>query len=98
MINYNGLTKAEVLSILYNNAKAKGMGIFLYEVGDMTVEQAEKILKQRTNFYYYKGRALMVDLTDNQFDETGYDKINGEGEAKKAIDEYNRSRKDEKVV
>lgn len=98
MIKYYGLTKAEVLSILYNNAKAKGLGVLLFELGDMTVDQAEKLLKQNTSFNYIKGRALLIDLTDDEFDETQYNQINGDFAAQNAIKEYLKNKENSKVV
>ena len=99
MIKYNGLTKAEILSILYNNARAKGLGVLLYEVGDMSIEQAEKLLKQKTDFSFIKGRSIMIDLTDDEyFEELYYDKHNGDGEAQKAINEYLNNKKQENLA
>ena len=48
MVLYGDLTKEEVLCALYNNAKAQGMGIFMFVPGDLTIEQARKLLNQRT--------------------------------------------------
>lgn len=89
MIKYGKLSKAEILSVLYNNAKAVGLGMFFFEEGDMSIEQAEKYLKEKTEFSYIKGRALLLDLSDDtQFNEQGYDKINGDNSALKYLREY----------
>ena len=89
MVKYNGLTKAEVLCALYNNSKPQGMGMFVYQPGKMTLEIAEKILKERTYFDYIQGRVMKVDLSeDDGFEEWLYDRDNGEGAAQQALDDY----------
>jgi len=89
MVKYDGLTKAEVLCALYNNAKSQGLGRFIADKKDMTIEQAEELLKQVTYFDYVKGRVLKVDLSGNtSFDEWLYDRDNGKGSAQRALDEY----------
>lgn len=42
MVKYNGLTKAEVLCALYNNAKCQGLGFLQFEHGNMQIAEAEK--------------------------------------------------------
>lgn len=89
MVLYGDLTKEEVLCALYNNAKAQGIGIFMFVPGELTTEQARKLLNQRSYFDYLAGRVLKVDLSgDEGFDESLYDRDNGEGTAQKAIDDY----------
>ena len=89
MVKYDGLTKEEVLCALYNNAKSQGLGMFVYESGDMKLEVAEKLLKYDTSFDYIKGRVLKVDLSgDEGFEEWLYDRDNGEGSAQQALDDY----------
>ena len=88
MVKYNGLTKAEVLCALYNNAKSQGIGLLICEKGNMTIKQAEKLLSETQTFDYIKGRVLKVDLTDDAgFEEWLYDRDNGEGAAQRAIDD-----------
>ena len=90
MVKYNGLTKAEVLCALYNNAKGQGLGMFMLKKGDMTIEQAENLLKSTTSFDYIQGRVLKVDLSgDVGFEEWLYDRDNGEGKAQQALDNFN---------
>lgn len=89
MVKYDGLTKAEVLSALYNNAKSQGLGMFMFKKGNMTIEQAEEILKVQTRFDYLMGRVLKVDLSgDVGFEEWLYDRDNGEGKAQQALDDF----------
>ncbi len=88
MVNYGDLTKAEVLATLYNHALPRGLGIFTFVPGNMTVEEAEKIVAQTTRLDYVKGRCLKVDLSGNKgFEEWLYDREYGNGTAQKAIDE-----------
>ena len=89
MVKYNKLTKAEVLVALYNNAKSLGIGILFREEADMTIKEAENLLKHGTNFDYIKGRVLKVNLSgEDEFDEWLYDRDNGEGSAQLAIDDF----------
>ena len=89
MVKYDGLTKAEVLCALYNNAKSQGLGLFFCESGNMTIEEAETLLSRATYFDYIKGRVLKVDLSgEKAFDEWLYDRDNGKGAAQDALDDY----------
>ena len=90
MVNYNGLTKAQVLMALYNNSRPLGMGFLVADPSDMTEEQAEKMIqdcKDDLYFDYVKGRVMKIDLrSDNEcFDEYLYDRDNGTGAAQSAI-------------
>lgn len=87
MVDIKGLNKAEVLVALYNNSKPQGLGFLHFESKDMTVSEAEEILKQTTDFDYLKGRVMKVDLSsDDGFEEWLYDRDNGSGAAQRAID------------
>ena len=89
MVKYNGLTKAEVLCALYNNSKPQGLGVFVYQHRELTLQVAEMMLKERTIFDYIQGRVIKVDLSeDDGFEEWLYDRDNGEGAAQKALDDY----------
>lgn len=86
MIDISKYDKANVLATLYNNAKTQGMGILQYEPGDMTIDEAHRILEEGyTYFDYLKGRVMKVDLSKNAFDPWLYDRDNGEGSAEFAI-------------
>lgn len=91
-IDITGLDKAEVLAILYNNAKPQGLGFLHYDPKDMTVEEARKALQTETYFDYHGGRVMKVDLSEDTFDPYLYNRDNGEGLAEKLIEEL-RSRK-----
>ena len=87
MIDIKGLNKAEVLAALYNNSKPLGLGFLHFDPKEMTVAEAEEIMKQTTDFDYLKGRVMKVDLTsDDSFEEWLYDRDNGNGAAQRAID------------
>lgn len=89
VIGIDGLSKADVLAILYNLAIAKGDRIKEYDPSSMTPENARRYLEGHGSEIYIeriKGRALKVDLTsDLSFDATSYDIENGNGAADIAV-------------
>lgn len=86
MINIDGLDKAEVLKVLYDNAKVQGLGLLDYVSGEMTIQEAKDLLKMKQEFDYLHGRVMKVDLTsDITFDERLYDENNGYLAAAQAI-------------
>jgi len=87
MVDIKGLNKAEVLAELYNNSKPQGLGFLHFNPEKMTIEEAEEILKQTTDFDYLKGRVMKVNLSsDDGFEEWLYDRDNGQGAAQAVID------------
>ncbi len=86
-IDISGLDKAVVLAALFNASQQLGMG-FLDSSGakDMTVEDARQYVSQQTYFDYLRGRVMKVDLSKDSFDPWGFDRDNGPGAAKRAID------------
>lgn len=93
MVDIKGLNKAEVLAALYNNSKPQGLGFLHFDAKDMTVAEAEEILKQTTDFDYLKGRVMKVNLSsDDGFEEWLYDRDNGSGAAERAIAELRREK------
>lgn len=93
MVDIKGLKKAEVLAALYNNSKPQGLGFSHFDPTKMTVEKAEEILKQTTDFDYLRGRVMKVDLSsDDGFEEWLYDRDNGVGAAQIVIDELRREK------
>ena len=96
MVAYGNLTKAEVLATLYNHALPRGLGIFAFIPGNMTVEEAEKLVARQTSFDYVQGRCLKVNLSgDKGFDEWLYDREYGNGTAQKAVDEASSAKSDQ---
>ena len=53
----------------------------------MTYDEAKGLLERQTYFDYIKGRIMKVDLSsDTKFDEWLYDRDNGAGAAKRALE------------
>ena len=87
-IDISSLNKADVLRVLYNNAKTQGMGIIHYTPEDMTCEEAKSILNGgETYFDYLKGRVMKVKLEGDILETGLYNRDNGFGAAEKAIAE-----------
>lgn len=86
MIDITGLDKVEVLTVLYDNARCQGLGVLHYREGSLSREEATEMLNKSTYFDYVYGRVMKVDLSSNQFNEYLYDRDNGAGAAKRAID------------
>lgn len=84
-IDLKGLNKAAVLAALYNASKPQGMGFMHYDPTPMSIEQAEKLLKQGTDFDYLMGRVMKIDLGGDTLDPWSYDHDNGQGAAAAAI-------------
>ncbi len=91
MVNIEGLNKADVLRVLYNNAKPLGFGLLHFIHEDMSKEDAEEIIEhcKNDNYFYFdylRGRVMKIDLkSDIEFDERFYDRDNGQGAAQEAI-------------
>ena len=101
MVNYNGLSKAEVLAELWNHSHCQGMS-FLGAIpghNHMTVEEAQELIDQRTSLYfdYVEGRVIKVDLRDDEpeFDERLYDRDCGAGMAQVAVNTAYNNHKEE---
>jgi hypothetical protein len=86
MISLVGLNKAAVLAALYNASRPQGMGFMHYDPASMTAEEAEALLSRYGYFDYLKGRVMKVDLSGDSLDTCGYDRDNGQGAAKRAVD------------
>ena len=84
----SNVTFAEALMVLYNNAKAQGMGVFQYTPENMTLEEATELLKVQTYFDYFKGRVMKVRMQGNEIDTRLYNRDNGKESAEKAIATY----------
>ena len=86
MMDISKLNKAEVLAALYNRAQTQGMGIYQYQKGDMTREQAQEMLDSgKTYFDYVIGRVMKVDLSKDEMDTFLYNRDNGKDAAEKAL-------------
>lgn len=89
MISIKGLDKALVLQALYNDSKQQGLGVLDFTgKKPMTLEEAKNILGENEDFYfdYLNGRVLKSDITEDEFDPWLYDRDNGNGAAKRALE------------
>ncbi|GAF68735.1 unnamed protein product [marine sediment metagenome] len=90
-IDISKLKPEAVLAALYNAAKAQGMGIAVATPDAMTLFEAKNLLLSETAsrsgyFDYLKGRVMKVRISGDTLDPRLYDRDNGEGAAKRAID------------
>jgi hypothetical protein len=84
-IDISNKDKAEVLAELYNNSRPIGMGIVQYDPTPMTIEIARKILEQKQDFDYLRGRPLKINLEGNIIYVGKYNMDNAQGLAQKVI-------------
>lgn len=85
-LSLEGLNKAQVLVALYNASKPQGLGRLHYNPMPMTEDQAAELLAQTTYFDYIAGRVMKTNLSGNVLDTWGYDRDNGDGAAKRALE------------
>lgn len=86
-IDISKLDKAAVLASLYNNSHQQGMGFFDQRGrNEMSVTDAEQLLKDQSYFDYIYGRVIKVNLKGVEIDPWLYDRDNGDGAAQRAID------------
>jgi hypothetical protein len=88
MIDITGLKPAAVLAALYNASRPQGMGFLQYDKEPMKEEEAAKLLESHGYFDYLKGRVMKLAITSvSEFiEERLYDRDNGQGAAKRAVD------------
>lgn len=85
MISLQGKNKAEVLAKLYNASRPFGMGFLHYTPEDMTVAEAEELLKKTHYYDYLYGRLMKIDLSGDTLNTRLYDRDLGEGSAARAL-------------
>jgi hypothetical protein len=94
-VSTGDLTDAEVLAALYNAAKPLGMGWLNYSPEPMSTEEAEKVLEEARRysaypedvyFDYLDGRVVKTSIGEGEIDPRLYDRDNGEGAARAAIE------------
>ncbi|MFE4653561.1 hypothetical protein [Streptomyces sp. NPDC056707] len=87
-IDLSGLSKAHVLTALYNNAALPPTHTVPNpRTGPMTVPEAELWMRRQDGrFDYVEDRLLRVDLSHSEFSPRGYDQANGLGLAQQVID------------
>ena len=86
-MNIANYDKAEVLAALYNNAKVQGFGFFQAQSGEMTKDEAAKILEESPDKYfdYLKGRVMKISLFKDDVETRLYNRDNGDGAAERVI-------------
>jgi len=77
--------KADVLRVLYDNARCQGLGFLHFVPGTLTKEEATELLKNQTYFDYLKGRVMKVDLSKDELETRLYNRDNGPDTAEWAI-------------
>ena len=85
MIDISTYNKADVLRVLFNNARPQGLGFLHYKPEPMTLQTAEELLSKHTYFDYVQGRVMKVNLKGTELDPLLYDRDNGHGAAEAAI-------------
>jgi hypothetical protein len=85
-MDIKGISKAKILAALYNASRPQGMGFLQAKNGDMTEQEAQKLLDAgQTYFDYLHGRVMKIDLSGNELRTALYDRDNGQGAAEDAI-------------
>jgi hypothetical protein len=85
-IDIRDLDKAAVLAALYNHARPQGLGNLHYLPGEMTIGEAQALLRGRSLYFdYVHGRVLKIDLSGPTLDPGLYDRDNGPGAAAQTI-------------
>lgn len=84
-MNIKEKNKAKILAALYNASRPLGLGFMDYDPKDMTIEEAEELLKTQTYFDYHKGRVMKVDLSKDELWTALYNRDNGQGKAEEII-------------
>ncbi len=86
MVDIKGLDKARVLKALYDRGNIQGTGRFAKSNTTVTVEICEAMVERSCKFDNMFGLLLNVDLSRDEFNESGYDRIYGAGAAQRAVD------------
>lgn len=78
--NCGDLSEEVVFAALYNNAKPQGMGMMAFKSKEMSVSDAQEILKTTRSFDYHKGRVMKIGFQKYPVLSTrGYDRDNQRG-------------------
>lgn len=93
MISILDLDKAEVFAALYNGARAQGMRFLRYTPEPMTAEQARTRFGDNFGYFdYVDGRVMKVQLADDVFNPSLYNRDNGQGAAESVINTLRASK------
>lgn len=104
-ISIEGIDKAELLAALYNNAAPMDMGFLQARFGQMTRDDALKLMETGDDtarmfpgsgrpmyFDYVYGRPLKVNLSGEEFDTALYDRDWGKGSAERIVESLRTKR------
>lgn len=94
MVDIKGLDKARVLKALYDYADNQGTGRFGRCRTAVTVEVCKSMLERSWKIECAFGLFLKVDLSRDEFEESEYDTIYGEGAAQRAVDSIRVEKQD----
>lgn len=85
-INIKNISKAKILSALYNSSKPQGLGFLHFKPEDMDEVTAQKMIDDYgLNFDYLKGRVMKVNLANDELDLYLYDRDNGVGAREQSL-------------
>lgn len=92
IVQFDGLTREQVLCALYNASKPQGLGFLHYNPKPLTIPEAKTVLAKTDYVDYLKGRVIKVNLPENakDFDARLYDRDCGSGAGKAAIERYKK--------
>jgi hypothetical protein len=90
IVQFDGLTREQVLCALYNASKPQGLGFFHYDPMPLKIDEAKNVLSKSDFVDYLKGRVIKVNLPKEakEFDARLYDRDCGAGAARAAIERY----------
>jgi len=105
-IDIKGIDKAELLAALYNNARPMGMGFLQARSGEMTREDALKMMdagddssrmfpnmgRSRMYFDYVFGRPLKVNLEGDELETSLYNRDWGKDAAEHIVEDLRSKR------
>ena len=94
MIDVSDLAPAEVLQALYNAARPLGLGHLHHDPEPMSLSEAYATYTERASAYfdYHKGRVMKIEIGADEIDPVLFDRDNGEGAAKAAIERLRASK------
>jgi len=85
-----GIDKAKILAALYNASQPLGMGFLHYDPKPMTEEEARAEIANNPSsdcyFDYLHGRVMKVTVGGDTLGVRGYDRDNGPGAARRALE------------
>lgn len=92
IVQFDGLTREQVLCALYNASKPQGLGILNYDPKPLKIDEAKNVLSKSDYVDYLKGRVIKVELPENakEFDARLYDRDCGPGAARAALELFKK--------